>query len=407
LQDSRRCRCGAKADVLRIPETRERLLVRAADATLAIASAVTRPFRRRRSSGEPRRIVLFRLERIGDLIMALEAIQEVRARAPAARIDLVVGSWNAPLARAVPGIDRIETLDAWWLAREGEGRGMAALLRAAWRWRSRRYDLAINFEPDVRSNLLAAAVGAARTAGWKSGGGGPALDVALDYDPSEHTTANARRLVRTVFGGTPGESAGPLLSIPGAAEAAAAARLRPALGRPLVGVHVSGGRAIKQWPPERFAEVAARVADLRGAAIVATGAPADRALVAGLRAALAPRLVIDGSTADGLLESAALMARLDVLVTGDTGPMHLASALGTPVVAVFGPSDPARYATRGPFDRVVRVELPCSPCNRIRRPPQRCAGHTPDCLAGITSETVLAAVLDVLDAAAARRAGRP
>ena len=282
---------------------------------------------------------------------------------------------------------------------------MPALLRTAWHWRARRYDLAINFEPDIRSNLVAAAAGAAKTAGWASGGGGPVLDMALDYDSSAHTADNARRLVRSVFDRTPPQSERALLSIPDTAAAAAAALVRPALGRPLVGVHVSGGRAIKQWPPERFAEVAARLADVRGAAIVATGAPGDRALVSGLQAALAPRLVLDASAADGLLVSAALLSRLDVLVTGDTGPMHLASAVGTPVVAVFGPSDPARYAPRGPFDRVVRIDLPCSPCNRIRRPPERCVGHTPDCLAGVASEAVIAAALSVLDAAAARLSG--
>ena len=69
--------------------------------------------------------------------------------------------------------------------------------------------------------------------------------------------------------------------------------------------------------------------------------------------------------------------------------MHLAVAVGTPVVAVFGPSDPARYAPRGPLDRVVRVDLPCSPCNRIRLPPARCVGHTPDCLAFVTADSVV------------------
>ncbi len=340
--------------------------------------------------------------------MTLEAIRDVRALAPAAEIDLVVGSWNASLAAAIPSVDRVETLDARWLAREGEGLGMTGLLGAARRWRTRGYDLAINFEPDIRSNLVAAAAGAARTAGWASGGGGPLLDVALDYDPTSHTTANARRLVRRVFGRTPPELARPLLAIPDTAVSAAAARLRPGAGRPLVGVHVSGGRAIKQWPPERFADVAARLADARNAAIVATGAPGDRALVSGLQTALAPRLVIDAATEDGLLVSAAILAQLDVLVTGDTGPMHLASAVGTPVVAVFGPSDPARYATRGPGDRVVRIDLPCSPCNRIRRPPERCVGHTPDCLAGVSSDAVFAAATAVLDRSAVRaRAGRP
>jgi ADP-heptose:LPS heptosyltransferase len=234
------------------------------------------------------------------------------------------------------------------------------------------------------------------------------LDVALDYDPAAHTAANARRLVQSVFGRTPPESTRPLLAIPEGASAAATALLRPALGRPLVGVHVSGGRAIKQWPPERFADVAARLADTRGAAVVATGAPVDRTLVSELQNTLAPRLVIDASSAGGLLVSAAVLAQLDVFVTGDTGPMHLAWAVGTPVVAVFGPSDPARYATRGSFDRVVRVDLPCSPCNRIRRPPERCVGHTPDCLAGLAADSVFEAATAVLDASAVRlpRAGR-
>jgi ADP-heptose:LPS heptosyltransferase len=388
--------------VLQIQDARERALVRTADAALAIASTLRRPFAGRRRVADPKRILLLRLERIGDLVMALDAIRDVRALAPGAQIDLVVGSWNAALAGAVPGIDRVETLDARWLTREGGGLGMASLLRAARRWGPRRYDLAINFEPDIRSNLMAAAAGAARTAGWASAGGGPLLDIALDYDASAHTADNARRLVTSVFERTAPLAPTPLVAIPEAAAAAAAALLRPVHGRPIVGIHVSGGRAIKQWPPERFAAVAARLADARGAAIVSTGAPGDRTLVSALRTALQPRPVIDASSASGLLEAAAVLARLDLLVTGDTGPMHLAWAVGTPVVAVFGPSDPARYAPRGPFDRVVRLELPCSPCNRIRRPPERCVGHTPDCLAGLAADAVFDAATAVLDAAAAR-----
>jgi hypothetical protein len=96
-------------------------------------------------------------------------------------------------------------------------------------------------------------------------------------------------------------------------------------------------------------------------------------------------------------ELAALLAQLDVFVTGDTGPMHLAAAVGAPVVAVFGPSNPDRYAPRDPIHRIVRIDLPCSPCNRIRLPPERCAGHIPDCLTGIDVEMVYQAVESVLD----------
>ena len=98
-----------------------------------------------------------------------------------------------------------------------------------------------------------------------------------------------------------------------------------------------------------------------------------------------------------LIVLAAILQRVDLLLTGDTGPLHVAGAVGTPVVAVFGPSDPTRYGPTGPLDRVVRVDLPCSPCNRIRRPPERCVGHTPDCLALVATDRVYRAVTAVLD----------
>src|SRR5262245_35264104 len=179
---------------LQIYDVRERRLVRAADAVLSAAAAVRAPFRRRRSpSRSPRRILLLRLERIGDLLMTLPAIADVRSLSPDAEIDIVVGHWNAAIAEAIPDVTRVEALDARWLARDAGGAGLPALLGRARRWRSQHYDLAINFEPDIRSNLLIAASGAARTAGYRSGGGGPILDLALEFDPRAHTTDNARR----------------------------------------------------------------------------------------------------------------------------------------------------------------------------------------------------------------------
>ncbi len=380
---------------LQIHDPRERAIVAAADALFTLGAAVTRPFRTPGPGSTPERILLLRLERIGDLLMALPAIEAVRSLAPAAVIDLVVGSWNRDLAQAIRSVTVVQTLDASWLSRDGTGRQLPALLAAARRWRRRRYDLAINFEPDVRSNLLLACAGATRTAGFGSAGGGALLDIALDYDASAHTTDNARGIVEAAFGRLAPGGDGAGLTLPPSAHAAAATRLA-ARRHPLVGVHVSGGRAIKQWEPERFAEVALRLIQCAGATIVLTGGPGDRLMVENLAAALPPDRCVDASSMD-LLSVAALLARLDVLLAGDTGPMHLAGAVGTPVVAVFGPSDPARYGLRGARDRIVRLDLPCSPCNRIRRPPARCVGHTPDCLAGVTAERVYAAVMDVLE----------
>jgi len=384
---------------LTIYDRRERMLVAVADALLLPASL--RRLVRRRPVEAPKRILCLRLERIGDLVMTLPALAELRALAPEASIDLVVGSWNREIAAAIPGIDRIETADADWLTR-GPG-GVSALglaLRAAG-WRTRRYDLAINFEPDIRTNIALAASGARRTAGFRSGGGGPLLDLALEYDARAHTADNALNLVRGAVGGEAIDRPQATLRLPDTARAEASRLLSPLTGVQKIGIHVSAGRAVKQWPEAQFRQVAERLIRDRAAGIVLTGAPEDRAQIDAVRCGLPADRVVDVSGGTDLITVAAVIEQLDLFVTGDTGPMHLAHAAGTPVVAVFGPSDPRRYGPRGVHDIVVRVDLPCSPCNRIRLPPARCTGHTPDCLAGIETAQVLAAIDEAL-----RDAGR-
>ncbi len=390
---------------LQIYDRRERALVSAGDAVLAAVTSVARPFRRRRRPDAPARILLLRLERIGDLLMALPAIADARAAAPDAEIDLVVGSWNAEVASSIPGINQVVVVDAPWLARGAKGAGAAALARTAIRWRARRYDIALNFEPDVRSNAMLALAGIRWTAGYRSAGGGALLDQALDYLPRQHTVDNARRLVLAVLG----EGRVPAtdrLAIPEARQHEAAALLG-GRARPIVAMHVAGGREVKQWDPQRFAAVARQLIEDRGATIVLTGGRADAGLVDGVKQALPAAHVVDVSTLESLLSVAAVLERCDLMITGDTGPMHLAAAVGTPIVAVFGPSDPRRYAPRGPLDRVIRVDLPCAPCNRIRLPPARCTGHIPDCLTSISSDRVVAAAFDVLEASRIRSMNAP
>jgi len=379
---------------LTIYDRRERALVTVADALLLPAALLR--LLRRAPSDPPRRILCLRIERIGDLLMTLPALAELRALAPAAEIDLVVGSWNREIAEAIPAVNRVEIADASWLARGSNGLTPLGLTVRAASWRSRRYDLAINFEPDIRTNMAIAVAGARRTVGFASGGGGPLLDAALDYDPSVHTSDNALRLVRAALGtraAAPGDAS---LAIPDDRRAEAARKLAPLGSGVKVGIHVSGGRAVKQWPEDRFREVAAHLVRDRSAAIVLTGTPDDRAQIDAVRSALPENRVLDLSTGTDLLATAAVIQQLDLFVTGDTGPMHLARAVGTPIVAVFGPSDPRRYGPRGVRDTIVRIDLPCSPCNRIRLPPARCTGHTPDCLTGIDTARVLAAIDETL-----------
>jgi ADP-heptose:LPS heptosyltransferase len=297
----------------------------------------------------------------------------------------------------------VETLDVPWLARGDARETVAGLARRAREWRSRRYDLALNLEGDIRSNLMLGASRAPVRVGFGMAGGGDALTDVATFDPRRHTEDNAREIVRLaarVTGAALVEPAPvwPRLTLSPEARREAAALIGGAgAAGSLVGLHTSGGREIKQWHPERFAAAVSGIARKTGARVVLTGTMEDRPLVAAARAAIDPGIdVLDLTGPLSLLTLAAILERLDLYVTGDTGPMHLAAAVGTPVVAVFGLSSPLRYAPLAPFHRIVRIDLPCSPCNRVRLPPAWCRGHVPDCLEGITADMVQRAGLELL-----------
>lgn len=391
---------------LQIYAARERWLVGCADALLTPCGWLTR---RRGPPGRPgslpRRMLLIRLERIGDLLMTLGALEAARAGAPGAEIHLVVGSWNESLARLIPGIDSLETLDAPWLSRHGSGVTAATLLRRARSWRARRFDLAVNFEPDIRSNLLLALCGAPRRFGYGSGGGGALLTDALPFDPHLHTAENAVRLVAAALapdGMVTAASDRPRphsrLRVPDDVRRRVSDMLAGASPRrPLIGLHASGGRPVKQWHLDRFAQVAARLAREQDATIVLTGATEDRPLVDHVKAGLPSGVrTLDACGSLELPVLAGLLEQLTLFITGDTGPMHLAAAVGTPVVALFGPSGPRRYGPLTSQAAIVTTDLWCRPCNRVRRPPERCIGRVPDCLDRIDVERVCAAADELL-----------
>lgn len=397
-------RPGDAADVfdhLHIRNRYERWLVGCADAAVAPLAAIRRWRHPPARDTPPQRVLLLRLERIGDLLMTIEAIAAVRQRAPAAEIRLAIGSWNADLARLLPGVDHLDILDAPWLSQEGtrsSPQEVAALIR---RWRRHGIDLAINFEPDIRSNALLAASGAPRRFGYDTGGGGGLLTQALHYDPALHTAANALRIVRRALpAAAPSGSVamGPALSVSPDAATRAARRLAAHDGRgPLVGINPGAGRAVKEWPVERFAAAAAELAAHDDATIVLLGSAAEKKTAGAVENALPERVRrIDLAGDLPLWELAAVLGRLSVVLTADTGPMHLAAAMETPVVGIFGPSDPVRYAPLSPRSEVVYAELWCRPCNRMRLPPRRCAGSTPDCLAGVGVDAVVDAARRLL-----------
>lgn len=385
---------------LQIYDPVERALVAAADASLAVATLPSR-LRGRPGTGLRRRILVFRFERTGDLIMARPALAALRSLAPEAHIELAIGGWNRELAPWLPEVDGVTVLDLPWLARGSQTASVAELRAAVRRWRGERFDVAINLEGDIRTNVLMWATGIPERHGFDMAGGGPVLTHRVPYDPGRHVAWNCLRIVGGVFGQPPASEpvAMPPLLLPADVSARGGELLREAGNQPLVGVHPCGGRPVKQWDLASMASAAARVAEHLSATLVITGGDGERAIADELRRGLPPTLpVIDLVGRMGLGSLAGVLQRLTVFISPDTGPMHLAAALGTPTVGIFGPSDPRRWGPLGPHTRVVRVGIWCSPCNRIRKPPARCRGHVPDCLVAITPDMVVAAALDVVDA---------
>jgi ADP-heptose:LPS heptosyltransferase len=382
----------------RIYDPGERLLLGALDLPGRLVAGALRRAGRRPAPppadlASIREVLVLRLDRIGDVIMSLPALADLRAALPRARVRLAVGKWSAQIARAAP-VDEVLVWSAPWVGRANEGAdGFGELARRARSLRKEGLDLAIDLQGDVRAALLMRLTGARRRIGYANTGGGWLLTDVVPLDETVSWVEQNRRAVTAVLGA----AAGAPVDLLTAEERGFGRRLIVDLGlassRPLVAVHPGGGRAVKQWDVGRWAEVAVRLQREFQATILITGSEADRPLTAELSRRL-PFRPVDLTGRLGLRETVALIAELDLFLSPDTGTMHAACAVGTPSVSVFGPSDPVRYFSGGSGESgrrhvVVRAELWCAPCNLIRKPPAECDdGVPPECLRSVGVDDV-------------------
>ena len=391
-----------KGTALRVQDPIERLL----------AAAVDTPGRLRAPAPAEaidlktvREVLVLRLDRIGDVLMALPALADLRRALPSARIQLAVGRWSEEVAAMAP-VDDVILWSAAWAGRAGEGaEGRLSLARKARVLAAHPPDVAIDLQGDVRAAFLMRLTSARVRVGYANTGGASWLTHVVPLDETVSWVEQNRRAVEVVAGRRRETTAAAHVAADPAAVQALLDREGLTGPRPLVGIHPSGGRTIKQWPVERWREVARRLQEGVGATVVVTGGSSDGALARALGEGL-PRRVVDLAGRLSVAETMAVIGALDLFLSPDTGPMHMACVMGTPSVAVFGPSAAERYfsADLSPTPArhvVVRRELWCAPCNLIRRPPEECvADVTPECLRIVTVDDVYAAAVGLLQAAA-------
>jgi heptosyltransferase-2 len=339
--------------------------------------------------GDPaavRSILVVRYSALGDVVLATSVIAPLRARFPAARIEWVTAPALVPLLDGLPGLAAVHPLGAGLAG----ARALARSLRG-------RFDLAIDLQNKVRSALLARAAAPARIA-FRRRTALQALRALVGRDPplrGPPATVRYAEALRPL--GI--EGPGPVrVALPGAARSRAAALLA-GVPRPRVAVAPGASNATKRWPAERHAAVAAALAR-RGAAVVLAGGPMDRpaldAFVAALAAAGAPPVAAD-LTPLPVPDLAAALAEVDLLVAGDSGPVHLSTAVGTPALALFGPTSPERWGPPPP-GRALSLSLPCAPCSNHGG--ERCPLGHHRCMEDLAAATVIAAAEEMLSGAA-------
>lgn len=281
-------------------------------------------------------ILVFRLSALGDVIHTIPAVVALKQALPETNIGWVVERPYRELVRTVAGVETIPVSMKKWGRAFVSSRGEMFAARAA----MRGYDTAIDFQGLIKSASLAWVSRARVRYGFdrdaiREGPAGVFLNRRVSVDPSLHIIEQNLALARAA---APAITALPEVDFtPFAADPTG--KLRELHDR--VVLVPGAGRPDKQWPPERFGEIARRLGDRR---VIAAWGPNEEPLAAAIGCEVAP--------ATDLSELAYLFQHARLVIAGDTGPLHLAAALGTRVVALFGPTDPRR---NGPYGQLANV----------------------------------------------------
>jgi len=334
---------------------------------------------------------------VGDTVMTVPALRELRRVLPRVHITLATRAWAEGIFRGADFLDDI-------LISEEAGGAALSTLREARVWRARRFDLAVLFPNAFAPALVAALARVPARVGYATQGRGPLLTHPLpvpDWRGLRHEVFYYLNIVaeleRMLHGSSSLESSEPHTGLAVSDERRRAARelLRERgarLERPLVALCPgSTNSRAKRWPAERFAALADSLMERAGAEVVLIGAGEELDVSEEVARRMCKRpVVLTGETDLG--QTVAVLSVADLLVTNDTGPAHVAAAVGCPVVVIFGPTNPLTTRPLSPLAEVVRVPPDCAPC-MLRDCP---IDHR--CMTAITASDVYARAARALEA---------
>lgn len=344
------------------------------------------------------RILVVRMSSLGDVVHTIPVVAALRRALPDAHLDWLVDGRYGELVELVPVVDHVVAARA---SGRSDWRALPGVVRML---RTSRYDVALDLQGLLRSAAIARLSGARRVIGFKPAHLREPMARFLYTEAHEigqpvHVVEKSLALAGAL-GARSEKWEFPISEPPGATSAAARDLLGMSPTEAFVLINPGSAWSSKCWPPERYGALAARLSSEEALRSVITWGPGEEARAQAVADASSGAAMPSPPTS--LVDLIAIARAASIVVAGDTGPLHIAAAVGTPVVGVYGPSDPRRNGPWDPLDDVVSPRTGCR-CQSSRVGSggvvvRRCVQSTP-CLSEISVEDVAAAV--------ARRLHRP
>jgi lipopolysaccharide heptosyltransferase II len=355
----------------------------------------------------PRHILVIRLDLIGDLVLSLTVVRALKRTYPQAEIDLLAIPTSAKVALHDPHLSEIITYDPniWRrpqaLIRPKNWRDAQALLR---RLHERHYDLAVSVYGPW-AGIMAVLSGAKRRVGFGSEsypgfmtdsvpGGLPGRMRHRNPPDNKHEVDYCLELAQAAGATITADDRIPHLEVDAQSQQEIEQLLRKEgvqADKALIACHVSSNNGqSKRWPVPYWATLLDRLMGEEGVQVVLTGAPVDLPIIEAVVCRMLEQPInLAGKTS--LPQLVALLHCVDLIISGDSGPIHMASALGTPIIGIYGPTNPALSGPVSPDATVLRSDIWCSPCYDARGSAD-CRFHTTQCMKNITPSQVFAIV---------------